>query len=317
MKPRFALLLTLALSLSAVPAYAHHSFAAEFDGTKPVRLVGKITRVECHPHTYFYIDVVDAQGKVTNWGVEGASPARSAAADGSAKDLKIGGKVVVEGYRAKNGSNLADGRLVTLPDGRKVYGGSPGDGGPETTAPTTVHFPAPVNNSRQDGRLPMPQLQHLCQLLYDSSFGTMIRESNNAFPIIESIHVLSITLLIGTIAVLDLRMLGLVLRPIPVTRVARSVLPLTWSGFTVSFVSGFLLFWAEAAKNYSNPAFRAKLILLALAGLNPLIFHTTIYRRVHQWETLHISPWRARAAAIASLTLWSGVIVAGRAIAYF
>ena len=163
----------------------------------------------------------------------------------------------------------------------------------------------------------MPLLQHLCQLLYDSSFGTMIRESNNAFPIIESIHVLSITLLIGTIVVLDLRMLGLVLRPIPVTRVARSVLPLTWSGFTVSFVSGFLLFWAEAAKNYSNPAFRAKLILLGLAGLNPLIFHTTIYRRVHQWESLHVSPWRARAAAIASLSLWSGVIIAGRAIAYF
>ncbi|HUD21614.1 MAG TPA: DUF6644 family protein [Acidobacteriaceae bacterium] len=163
----------------------------------------------------------------------------------------------------------------------------------------------------------MPLLQHLCQLLYDSNFGTMIRESNNAFPIIESIHVLSITLLIGTIAVLDLRMLGLVLRPIPVTRVARGVLPLTWSGFTVSFVTGFLLFWSEAAKNYSNPAFRAKLILLALAGLNPLIFHTTIYRRVYQWEELHVSPWRARAAAIASLTLWSGVIIAGRAIAYF
>jgi hypothetical protein len=163
----------------------------------------------------------------------------------------------------------------------------------------------------------MPLLQQFCQLLYDSSFGIMIRESNNAFPIIESIHVLSITLLIGTIAILDLRMLGLVLRSIPVTRVARGVLPLTWSGFSVSFVTGFLLFWSEAAKNYFNPAFRIKLILLMLAGLNPLIFHTTIYRRVHQWEQMHVSPWRARAAAIASLTLWSGVIVAGRAIAYF
>jgi hypothetical protein len=68
---------------------------------------------------------------------------------------------------------------------------------------------------------------------------------------------------------------------------------------------------------YTNPAFRVKLILLALVGLNPLIFHTTVYRRVHEWEALHVSPWRARAAAIASLTLWSGIIIAGRAIAYF
>jgi hypothetical protein len=163
----------------------------------------------------------------------------------------------------------------------------------------------------------MPLLQHICQVFYDSHFGTMIRESDNAFPIIETIHVLSITLLFGTIALLDLRMLGLLLRPISVARVARSVLPLTWSGFAVSFISGFLLFWAEAAKNYSNPAFRAKMILLLLAGLNPLIFHTGVYRRVSEWETLRLSPWRARAAAIASLMLWSGVIVAGRAIAYF
>ena len=163
----------------------------------------------------------------------------------------------------------------------------------------------------------MAPLQHLCQALYDSAFGTMLRESDNAFPAVESVHVLSITLVVGTISILDLRMLGLVLRQVPVTRVARSVFPLTWSGFAISFVSGFLLFWAEAAKMYANPAFRAKLILLALVGLNPLIFHTTVYRRVHEWETRGVTPWRARAAAIASLTLWSGVIIAGRAIAYF
>jgi hypothetical protein len=163
----------------------------------------------------------------------------------------------------------------------------------------------------------MPVLQHFCQLLYDSHIGTAIRESDYVFSIIESVHVLGVTLLVGTIAVLDLRMLGLILRGISITRIARSVFPLTWSGFAVMFVSGFLLFWAEAAKNYGNPAFRAKLILLFLVGLNPLIFHTTVYRRVHEWEVLALSPWRARVAAIASLTLWGGVIVAGRAIAYF
>jgi hypothetical protein len=163
----------------------------------------------------------------------------------------------------------------------------------------------------------MPFLQHLCQLLYDSRIGTAIRESDNAFPIIESVHVLGITLLAGTIAVLDLRMLGVILREIPVRRIARAVLPLTWSGFVVMFISGFLLFWSEAAKNYTNPAFRIKLVLLILAGLNPLIFHTGVYRQAHEWELAKVAPWRARVAAIVSLTLWSGIIVAGRAIAYF
>ena len=162
-----------------------------------------------------------------------------------------------------------------------------------------------------------PLLQHFCQILYDSHFGTAIRESDNAFSVIESVHVLSITLLVGTISILDLRMLGLVLREIPVTRIARSVLPLTWAGFGMMLTSGFLLFWAEAAKNYLNPAFRVKIVLLFFVGLNPLIFHTTVYRRVTEWELDHRSPWRARAAACASLLLWGGVIVAGRAIAYF
>lgn len=162
-----------------------------------------------------------------------------------------------------------------------------------------------------------PLLQHLCQVIYDSHVGTSIRESDYVFSIIESVHVLAITLLVGTISVLDLRMLGLVLREVPVSRLARAVLPLTWAGFGIMLTSGLLLFWGEAAKNYVNPAFRIKLVLLILVGLNPLIFHTSIYRRVGEWELEHRSPWRARAAAAASLFLWSGIIVAGRAIAYF
>jgi hypothetical protein len=121
----------LALAISALPAYAHHSFAAEFDATQPVRLTGKITRIEwTNPHTYFYIDVTGPDGKVTNWSIEGASPGALSRRAWNRGDLKIGDTVVVEGYRAKSGSNVADGRRVTLPDGRALYGGSPGDGGP-------------------------------------------------------------------------------------------------------------------------------------------------------------------------------------------
>jgi Family of unknown function (DUF6152) len=131
MKTTHLLVLAFAVSVTAAPAYAHHSFAAEFDITKPVRLVGKVTRIEwTNPHTYFYLDVTDANGKVTSWAVEGASPGALSRRSWDRDDLKVGDTVVVEGYRAKNGSNTANGRRVTLPDGRSLYGGSPGDGGP-------------------------------------------------------------------------------------------------------------------------------------------------------------------------------------------
>jgi hypothetical protein len=160
-------------------------------------------------------------------------------------------------------------------------------------------------------------LSHLCQWLNDSSVGTAIRESDYLFPVIETVHVLAIALLVGTVAILDLRLLGLMMKKEPVQEVAGQILPLTWMGFVVMVASGFLLFWAEAAKSYANPAFRIKLILLLMVGLNPLIFHTTIYRKVGEWGISTVSPGRARLAAVLSLTLWSGIIIAGRAMAYF
>jgi hypothetical protein len=159
-------------------------------------------------------------------------------------------------------------------------------------------------------------LQQLCQWLYDSGMGTSIRESIWMFPIIETTHVLALALLVGTIAILDLRLLGLILKRETVSRVAGQILPLTWTGFAVMFVSGFLLFWAEAAKCYANPAFRIKVVLLMLVGLNPLIFHFTIYRSVLSWDERIVTPLRARLAAVLSLTLWGGIVCAGRAIAY-
>src|ERR1700683_2161304 len=132
MKLRIGLSLALLITLAAAPAaYAHHSFAAEFDGSKPTRLVGKITRVEwTNPHSYFYVDVVDYMGQMTNWGCEGAGPGALSRRGWKKGDLKIGDTLIVDGYPAKDNSHLMDARRVTLPDGRVISGGTADDGGP-------------------------------------------------------------------------------------------------------------------------------------------------------------------------------------------
>src|ERR1700694_4809564 len=115
----------------AFPLLGHHSFAAEFDGTKAVRLRGSLTKIEwTNPHSYFYIDVTDDKGNVVNWGCEGGGPGALSRRGFKRGDIKLGDKIVVDGYLAKDGSHLVDARRVTLPDGRRIDGGSEGDGGP-------------------------------------------------------------------------------------------------------------------------------------------------------------------------------------------
>jgi hypothetical protein len=116
----------------ATQAAAHHSFAAEYDGTKAIRLVGTLVKIEwTNPHTYFYIDVKEPDGSLTRWGLEAGSPGALSRRGFKRGDIKLGDTIVVDGYRARDGSNLADARRVTLPDGRVVSGGSAGDGGPQ------------------------------------------------------------------------------------------------------------------------------------------------------------------------------------------
>lgn len=111
--------------LSAAPVWAHHAFAAEFDANKRVKLTGKITKVELiNPHSWFHIDVTGPDGKVTNWMIEGGSP-NALIRRGFTKDsLPVGTEIVVDGYQAKDGSNRANGRDITFPDGRKLFVGS-------------------------------------------------------------------------------------------------------------------------------------------------------------------------------------------------
>jgi len=119
------------LLMAAVPVLAHHSFAAEYDSTKPIELKGTVTKVEwANPHIYYYVDVKDKDGKVTNYAVEGGTPGQLYRQGWRKDSLKVGDEVTVSGFRAKDGSNHVNGRRVTLPDGKKVFGGSADDGGP-------------------------------------------------------------------------------------------------------------------------------------------------------------------------------------------
>ncbi len=163
----------------------------------------------------------------------------------------------------------------------------------------------------------VPLLLDLCQWINDLPASQALNESEWAFPIVESVHVLALALMVGTVALVDLRLLGLTFRRVRVSDVAGQLLPLTWIGFAIMALSGIALFASEAAKLYDSSAFRLKLVLLVLAGLNPLIFHFTIYRSVATWDEAPVVPLRARISAVTSLTLWAGIIAAGRMIAYF
>jgi Family of unknown function (DUF6152) len=117
---------------SGMRLMAHHSFAAQYDGTKAIRVTGTLTKVEwTNPHIYFYVDVKEEGGQIVKWSCEAAAPGALSRRGFKKGDLKLGDMVIVDGYRAKDGSHLMDARRVTLPDGRIVSGATAGDGGPE------------------------------------------------------------------------------------------------------------------------------------------------------------------------------------------
>jgi hypothetical protein len=119
--------------LLSAPVFAHHSFEAEYDAAKPIKITGTVTKVEwMNPHARFYVDVKDDNGNVTNWNFELGSPNVLKRQGWQRDSLKSGDTVTVEGYLAKDGSKLANARRVTLADGRKVFAGSAaGEGGPQ------------------------------------------------------------------------------------------------------------------------------------------------------------------------------------------
>jgi len=155
-----------------------------------------------------------------------------------------------------------------------------------------------------------------CQWLENSQFATAIHQSLWLFPLIETAHLFGIVLLVGATSALDLRLVGLTMKEESVSTLAGRLLPWAWVGLTVQVLTGFCLFASEATRCWENRAFRIKMVMLILAGLNALIFHQTIYRRVANWDKSAATPLAAKFAGCCSILLWFGIVAAGRWIAF-
>jgi hypothetical protein len=148
--------------------------------------------------------------------------------------------------------------------------------------------------------------------LESSGVAERIRESLYLFPLIESVHVIGLTMVFGTIAIVDLRLLGMASTRRSFKRVAADVLKWTWAAFALTVATGFLMFITNAAVYYHNSFFRTKMMLLVLAGINMFIFELTAARSVHRWDNDAKAPLAGRTAAALSLALWITIIFLGR-----
>lgn len=148
-----------------------------------------------------------------------------------------------------------------------------------------------------------------------SALGVAMRQSYWLYPAVEVVHLAGIALLFGSIAVLDLRLLGLG-RAIPARRLAGHVLPLSAASFALIIPSGLMLFVAHAGDLIGNPVFALKICLILAAGTNAAVFHAAVFRGAGSWDVDAMPPPAARACAALSLLLWVSVIACGRLLAY-
>ena len=152
--------------------------------------------------------------------------------------------------------------------------------------------------------------------LQGTPWATAIREDDTLFPVIESLHVLAITFVVGTIAMVDLRLLGVTNRQRAVTRLTTEILPWTWGGFVLAVITGSLMFSSSATKYFDNVPFRIKFVFLVLAGANMAVFHLVTQRSIEHWDEHSSTPVGAKIAGGLSLLFWFGVVTAGRWIGF-
>lgn len=159
-------------------------------------------------------------------------------------------------------------------------------------------------------------LQAVWEALETSSLGDFVASSAWAFPTIEAVHVIAIVTVVGTVAIMDLRLLGLASRSWTVTQMSRDTLRWTWVAFVVAAITGSLLFVSKAHIYAKEPWFLWKLVLIAAAGVNMTIFHMFAWRRVEDWDTRPAAPMAGAIAGALSLMLWVAAVFCGRFIGF-
>ena len=160
-----------------------------------------------------------------------------------------------------------------------------------------------------------PELQSLVTFLYHTAIGEFMRESRWAWPVLESLHFIGMSLLIGTIGVFDLRLMGFA-RRVPVAALHR-LIPVGISGFVLNGVTGLCFICATPDQYIFNMAFRVKVTLIVVAGLNVLFFYSRVFRRLESLAADERPPFGARLAGVVSLSAWVGVMSAGRLLTFF
>ncbi len=162
----------------------------------------------------------------------------------------------------------------------------------------------------------MSTVMTVAQAIEASNFGVAIAESRYAFPIIEGIHLIALSISVGLIFLTDLRLLGVFLRHIPAVDVHKQLRPYVFGGFAIVFLSGGLLFWAEAATVMQSPPWPFKFLFILLAGLNAAYFEFVTVKRPQGRGTFALIPRGVKYAGVASIGLWTLAIICGRLVAY-
>ena len=162
----------------------------------------------------------------------------------------------------------------------------------------------------------MPDFSAVCRAIDVSAVADAVSGWNDIWALVQTIHLAAMTVLVASIAIFDLRLLGLAMNRVPVSRLANRLLPATWVAFAVIVLSGGLMFAAQAPKYCANWIFLAKVFLIFLAGVNMAVFHFTVFRRVSRWDEGAATPLSAKLAGSFSVLLWASVVVAGRWIGF-
>jgi hypothetical protein len=152
--------------------------------------------------------------------------------------------------------------------------------------------------------------------LHDTSFGTLIRESTWAEPIIETIHVLTLTVFLGFIILLDLRLLDLIMPRTRVSTVFQQLKPWLFGSFGIMLITGISLFAGDPVLFYGTIFFKLKMLMLLAAALNVIVFNLTLGRTLMQWDARARTPRAVKISGLLSLVLWVAVVACGRGIAY-